>query len=86
VAPEPPEGALRWLAYTLETEALMDEIEEASSRISQLVAAVKQYSYMDSAGMQEVELVPGSTAPSSCSAASCAASPSARTSRPTRRG
>jgi signal transduction histidine kinase len=59
VAPEPPEGALRWLAYTLETEALMDEIEEASSRISQLVAAVKQYSYMDSAGMQEVELVPG---------------------------
>ena len=59
VAPEPPEGALRWLAYTLETEALMDEIEEASSRISQLVAAVKQYSYMDSAGAQEVELEPG---------------------------
>ena len=59
VAPAPPEGALRWLAYTLETEALMDEIEEASSRISQLVAAVKQYSYLDSGGAQEVELEPG---------------------------
>lgn len=53
------DGALRWLAYTLETEALMDEIEDASSRISTLVAAVKQYSYMDQATHQDVDLHPG---------------------------
>jgi signal transduction histidine kinase len=53
------EGALRWLAYTLETEALMDEIEDASSRISTMVAAVKQYSHLDQAAHQEVDLHPG---------------------------
>jgi signal transduction histidine kinase len=53
------EGALRWLAYTLETEALMNEIEDASSRISTLVAAVKQYSHLDQAAHQEVDLHPG---------------------------
>lgn len=58
VAAEPaaPEGALRWLAYALETEALMDEIEDATGRISTLVAAVKQYSYMDSAAHQDVDV------------------------------
>jgi signal transduction histidine kinase len=52
-------GALRWLAYTLETEALMDEIEDATSRISTLVAAVKQYSHMDQASHQDVDIHPG---------------------------
>jgi signal transduction histidine kinase len=53
------EGALRWIAYTLETEALMDEIEDASGRISTLVAAVKDYSHMDAATEQDVDLHPG---------------------------
>jgi signal transduction histidine kinase len=53
------EGALRWLSYTLETEALMDEIEDASTRISTLVAAVRQYSHLDQAAHQEVDLHPG---------------------------
>jgi signal transduction histidine kinase len=53
------DGALRWLAYTLETEALMDEIEDASSRISTMVAAVRQYSHLDQAAHQEVDLHPG---------------------------
>jgi signal transduction histidine kinase len=53
------DGALRWLAYTLETEALMNEIEDATSRISTLVAAVKQYSYLDQASHQDVDLHPG---------------------------
>jgi signal transduction histidine kinase len=53
------EGALRWLAYTLETEALMGEIEDASSRISTMVAAVRQYSHMDQAAHQEIDLHPG---------------------------
>ena len=53
------EGALRWIGYTLETEALMDEIEDASTRISTLVAAVKQYSYMDSSASLDLDVHPG---------------------------
>lgn len=53
------EGALRWLGYTLETEALMDEIEDASTRISTMVAAVKQYSHVDEATHAETDLHPG---------------------------
>ncbi len=52
-------GALRWLADTLETESLMDEVEDATGRISTLVAAVKQYSYMDSASVQDVDVHAG---------------------------
>jgi signal transduction histidine kinase len=51
-----PEGPLRWLADTLETEGLMDEIEDSTGRISALVAAVKQYSYVDTASHQEVDV------------------------------
>ena len=57
--PETLEGALRWLAYTLETEALVGEIENAASRISTLVGAVKQYSSMDRAPFQDVDLHDG---------------------------
>ena len=59
VEPSLQEGALRWLAYTLETEQLMDELEDASTRVSTLVAAVKQYSRMDAAGHDDVDLHPG---------------------------
>ncbi|SDU12554.1 ATP-binding protein [Jiangella alkaliphila] len=52
-------SALAWLGYTLETEALMDEIEDASNRISTLVASVKQYTHLDQAAHQEIELHPG---------------------------
>lgn len=57
--PDAQDGALCWLANTLETEALMDEIEDASSRISTMVAAVKQYSHLDQATHQEIDLRPG---------------------------
>jgi signal transduction histidine kinase len=53
---DPLPGALRWLADTLETESLMDEVEDATTRISVLVAAVKQYSYMDSSSVQDVDV------------------------------
>ncbi|MDT4983867.1 MAG: hypothetical protein QOF95_1357, partial [Pseudonocardiales bacterium] len=43
------EGAIRWLNYTVETELLMDEIQDSTTRISTLVAAAKQYSQMDRA-------------------------------------
>jgi signal transduction histidine kinase len=49
VDPNSVEGAIRWLNYTVETELLMDEIEDSTTRISTLVAAAKQYSQMDRA-------------------------------------
>jgi signal transduction histidine kinase len=50
------EGAIRWLNYTVETELLMDEIQDSTSRISTLVAAAKQYSQMDRAPYQVVDV------------------------------
>jgi signal transduction histidine kinase len=47
VAPSFLEPALRWLAYTVETETLLVEIAESTGRISTLVDAAKQYSQMD---------------------------------------
>ena len=52
-------AAFGWLRYTLETETLMTEIEEAATRISSLVGAVKQYSHMDQAQHQDLDVKPG---------------------------
>jgi signal transduction histidine kinase len=46
------EQAIRWLNYTIESELLMNQISEASKRISALVADAKQYSQMDRAPFQ----------------------------------
>jgi len=53
------EPALRWLAYTVETELLLGEIRESTHRISALVEAAKQYSQMDRAPHQEIDLRAG---------------------------
>jgi signal transduction histidine kinase len=50
------EGAVRWLNYTVETELLMDEIEDSTNRVSTLVAAAKQYSQMDRAPFQNIDV------------------------------
>jgi signal transduction histidine kinase len=50
------EGAVRWLNYTLETELLMNEIEDSTGRISTLVAAARQYSQMDRAPHQTLDV------------------------------
>jgi signal transduction histidine kinase len=50
------EGALRWLAYTVETELLMNEIADSATRISSLVGAAKQYSQLDRAPYQVVDV------------------------------
>jgi signal transduction histidine kinase len=50
------EGALRWLNSTVETELLMSEIEDATTRISSLVGAAKQYSQIDRAPHQVVDV------------------------------
>jgi signal transduction histidine kinase len=50
------EGALRWLNYTAETELLMNEIEDSTNRISVLVGAAKQYSQLDRAPYQVIDV------------------------------
>jgi signal transduction histidine kinase len=52
-------GSVRWLAYSVETEMLMTEIEEATRRISTLVTAAKNYSHMDRAGHEWVDVHEG---------------------------
>ncbi len=53
------DGALRWLGYAVETESLMGEIEDATTRISTLVGAAKQYSQMDRAPYQWIDVHDG---------------------------
>jgi signal transduction histidine kinase len=50
------EGALRWLNSTIETELLMNEIEDATTRISSLVGAAKQYSQLGRAPHQVIDV------------------------------
>ncbi|MER5295536.1 ATP-binding protein [Streptomyces pharetrae] len=49
-------GAIGWLNYTVETELLMDEIADATTRISHLVDAAKQYSQLDRAPYRIVDV------------------------------
>jgi signal transduction histidine kinase len=49
-------GALRWLADTIETEQLLNEITDSIARISNLVGAAKQYSQLDRAPYQVVDI------------------------------
>jgi len=56
VGPDMLEPSLRWLNYTVETELLMNEIEDATTRVSTLVGAAKQYSQLDRAAFQVVDV------------------------------
>jgi len=49
-------SALRWLNYTVDTELLMNEIEDSTTRVSTLVGAAKQYSQLDRAPYQTVDV------------------------------
>jgi signal transduction histidine kinase len=50
------ESAVRWIAYTLDAELLMGEIDDSVTRISTLVGAAKQYSQLDRAPHQTVDV------------------------------
>jgi signal transduction histidine kinase len=50
---------IRWVAYALDTEQLMNEIEDATHRISALVGAAKQYSQVDRAAPAGVDVHEG---------------------------
>ncbi|XTZ14697.1 ATP-binding protein [Micromonospora echinospora] len=56
VGPQNLEPALRWLTHTVDTELLLREIDEAVTRISGLVGAAKQYSQLDRAPYQVVDV------------------------------
>jgi signal transduction histidine kinase len=56
VGPTYLEGAVRWLMYTIDTESLMNEIDDSVTRISTLVGAARQYSQIDRAPYQIVDL------------------------------
>jgi signal transduction histidine kinase len=49
-------GAVGWLNYTVETELLMSEIEDSTTRVSHLVDAAKQYSQLDRAPYQVADV------------------------------
>jgi signal transduction histidine kinase len=48
--------AVHWIGYALETEQLMTDIEDATGRVSSLVSAAKQYSQMDRAAHQWIDV------------------------------
>ena len=52
-------GAVRWLAGTLELTGLAGEISASVGRISRLVGAMKEYTFMDQAPSPEADVVEG---------------------------
>jgi signal transduction histidine kinase len=53
------EPGLEWVASTLSIAALLSEMKESAQRISELVAAIKSYSQMDRASMQQIDVADG---------------------------
>ncbi|MFE1249445.1 ATP-binding protein [Streptomyces sp. NPDC058735] len=49
-------SAIGWLNYTVETELLMDEISDSTTRISHLVDAAKQYAQLDRAPFRNADV------------------------------
>jgi signal transduction histidine kinase len=50
---------LQWIASTVAANSLLDEVQETTTRISDLVEAVKSYSQMDRASLQRVDVHDG---------------------------
>lgn len=54
------EAALQWIAATCSTRRLAEDVEDAATRIYDLVAAVKQFTYMDQrAGPEYLDVASG---------------------------
>ncbi|HEY7023238.1 MAG TPA: HAMP domain-containing sensor histidine kinase [Ktedonobacterales bacterium] len=51
--------ALNWIANTLLATTFLDQIDDATSRISELVSAVKDYSFVDRSPEQEIDIHDG---------------------------
>jgi signal transduction histidine kinase len=48
--------AIRWINCSIDTQLLLDEIEESTTRVSTLVGAAKQYSQMDRSPHQVIDV------------------------------
>lgn len=59
IPPDCLSHVLTWLEATLESFGLIHEIEQSTVRISDLVKAIKGYSYMDQAPLQEIDVHEG---------------------------
>jgi signal transduction histidine kinase len=53
------EPGLEWVASSLSVATLLAEVKESTRRISELVTAIKSYSQMDRASMQQVDVTDG---------------------------
>jgi signal transduction histidine kinase len=53
------EGAITWLEATFRMADLSAEVESSMTRISELVGAMKEYSYRDQAAFQEIDIHKG---------------------------
>jgi signal transduction histidine kinase len=52
-------NAFGWLEATLRADELVVSVEQAARRVSELVGRVKQYTYMDQAPLQEIDVHEG---------------------------
>jgi signal transduction histidine kinase len=50
---------VRWLATGYQVDALLDEVATSAERISEIVKAVKDYSYLDQSPLQEIDVREG---------------------------
>ncbi len=55
--PDTARAALVRIAASLEVATLLNEIESSTSRISELVRAIKEYTFMDQSPLQNVDIV-----------------------------
>ena len=53
------QAALRWLVAEIELIQISRELEDASSRISDLVSAIKAYTYMDRGAVHDIDIHEG---------------------------
>ena len=53
------EDILKWLNATIRVDQMLYEIKISTTRISELISAVKSYSYMDQAPLQDVDIHEG---------------------------
>jgi signal transduction histidine kinase len=51
--------AIAWLEARLNLKTLLSQVEQSTGRIAELVKAIRSYSYMDQAPMQEIDIHEG---------------------------
>ena len=51
--------AVRWIATSLTARSLSDDLRDSTQRMSELVGAIKAYTYMDQASLQEIDVHEG---------------------------